>query len=66
MATSSINHVFVVKDPKKANAFLESMEKSVNSPKFNCVATAKQLTNDKEIQEFLKRRKNKRNKNRFL
>lgn len=61
MATSSINHVFVVNDPKKAEALLESMEQSVHAPKFRSTATAKQLTKDEDIQTFLKRRKRSRN-----
>lgn len=53
MATSSINHVFVVNDPKKAEALIDSMEKAEKAPKFEHKANVRYLTEPEEISKLM-------------
>ena len=62
MSEDSINHVFVINDPKKVEAFLESLEKAEKAPKFEPKAAARYVTDPEEIDKLMDSWKKKHKK----
>lgn len=56
MATSSINHVFVVNDPKKADAFVDSLDKESQKTRKPHSYSGRLVTDQAEIRKLLNRR----------
>ena len=61
MATSSINHNFVLKDPKKIKRLVAAIEKSQKQPKPTPSNTGRLLTDPDEIVAFMAKRKHNEN-----
>lgn len=60
MATSSIHHVFIVKDPKKVEAFADSLERASKAPRYKITTKCRQVESTDELSRLLKARRQRR------
>ena len=57
MATSSITHNFIVRDPEAIARLVKALEESANDPPMPFTVDAKFLDDPDELREFMERRR---------
>ena len=62
MATSSITKNFVISGQKQAEKFVQAIEASAQNPPVNLHVSATEITDDAELIDFLRKRKNNHGK----